>query len=67
MQESKMYRRLVVYLTDDETWALQEGVKVLRWIYHVWEGTHCVHYRYNTVCYRLTKGMESQLVINDFM
>lgn len=41
MQESKMYSRLVVYLTDDETWALQEGVKVLRWIYHVsreWEG-----------------------------
>ena len=25
----------LVHLTDDQTWALQEGIKILRWLYEV--------------------------------
>lgn len=32
VEESK---RPVVYLTSDQTWALQDGIKLLKWLYMV--------------------------------
>ena len=36
IEESK---RTVVYLTSDQTWALQDGIKVLKWLYMVNDST----------------------------